>query len=411
MSKPRCECSAGEAASLLEDLAYRMSGMALTTQPEVAARVVELVSSGDAGLGDFARVIEKDPSLTGRLLKLSNSAYFAQRGPVTRIDRACVLLGLERIRAISLGFYLSRSADAASQLSRRVWGESIYRACLASELSQGIDGVGTAEAFLVGLLMDCGLPLMPRLLETGDGYSHRCDLGYDASGWTHCPEEVFEYEWSRLPFTHVDAATAMARTWNLPETLAKPVAWHHTRASGGGERSQQGLHLLAYYAGSIVLDPDLVQPIEDADDNAAAAVGLDADSLRGCYQRAGAEYKAVLTMFSDVADSVSHLERIQESASTQLVAIVERTLDEQRLTLDNNEPLRFDVGGVVVELDRGRDGRVTAYRRDDQGNRLVSLSFVAGTRDEAEVLYELGVEVGPGGVPELFREALRALAA
>src|SRR5205823_4861273 len=81
-----------------------------------------------------SEIIRADAALAGRVLRLANCAFFAQRQPITNLDRSCVLLGVDRLKSVALGFYLSRAAagDPRQSLSRRIWGQSVYRACLSA---------------------------------------------------------------------------------------------------------------------------------------------------------------------------------------------------------------------------------------------------------------------------------------
>ena len=59
------------------DLLTRLkSGYALPVLSPVALKLVELASEDTSSAKDLARLIEKDPSLAVRLLKLGNSAFF-----------------------------------------------------------------------------------------------------------------------------------------------------------------------------------------------------------------------------------------------------------------------------------------------------------------------------------------------
>ena len=125
--KIRALLTAAEIAPLQEWLGERLERIGVESQPELVAKILELTSNPNAQLQDYAKIIKTDPGLSGRLLKLSNSALFAQRRPVTSIDRACLLLGVERLKSISLGFHMSRAAAAgcktgAKSIGREVWG-------------------------------------------------------------------------------------------------------------------------------------------------------------------------------------------------------------------------------------------------------------------------------------------------
>src|SRR5690606_18605990 len=88
--KPRSTLTAAEIDALMADLGRRLEGVGVETQPEVAAKVLSLVSDPNSGLRQFAEVIKADPALSGRMLRLANSALFAQYEPVTNLERACV---------------------------------------------------------------------------------------------------------------------------------------------------------------------------------------------------------------------------------------------------------------------------------------------------------------------------------
>jgi len=215
-----------------------------------------------------------------------------------------------------------------------------------------------------------------------------------------------------MPFTHADVAAAMTRVWNLPEVLAKPVIRHHVGPPKGRGRDQtEALHRIAYYMGRIVLDPDQVEPEGSPEARVAELLGVDVARLRDCYGRAGEEYKAVVSLFSDVADSVNNLDRLQEAVSVQMLGVIERSLEQESFTLETREPVQFEIAGVLVEIERSGGCEVTAYRRDAQGNRLVSFSFDPCTRAELDVLSELGIEIDVDDIPPLFIETLRTLAA
>src|SRR5205085_6937921 len=122
--KPRTTITAAELAELYDRLDRQLDRIGLETQPRVAVRLLELVAREDSQLKDYNEAIRTDAALTGRLLRLANSAYFAQRAPVTKLERALVLLGIQRVKAVSLGFHLCRAAASAGarSVSRAGWG-------------------------------------------------------------------------------------------------------------------------------------------------------------------------------------------------------------------------------------------------------------------------------------------------
>ena len=58
------------------------SGKLLPSLSPLTMRLIELASDDNSSLNDIAALIEKDPSLTIRILKLANSVFFRYGNPV-----------------------------------------------------------------------------------------------------------------------------------------------------------------------------------------------------------------------------------------------------------------------------------------------------------------------------------------
>lgn len=385
--KPRCELTACEVGELLDWLALKVEGQMLRTQPEVGARVLELANDPDAGLNDFAMVVRTDQALSGRLLKMVNSAYYAQRQPVTAIERACVLLGLDRLKAIVLGFVLSRSAaDPTCKLSRRIWGESIFRASLAAQLTPAGACGRAGEGFIVGLMLDAGVPLMAQLL--GGSYLRLYEE-------CNTPAGLFERECAELPYTHVDVIKALMRYWGLPEVLARPIEWHHTQP-GESDRPEPiyKLQRVAFYVGSLTLRDGGAVPAGSVPNRATAerVLGVTPERLRELVGKAMLEYSAILDLFGDVADSIENMDQLAERAHIELVETVDGFVRRCVQSEQASVPESLMVGDNRVEIEHTHDGACVAFLYDSDGMRLVSYRFMPSAEDAPSLLAALGLD-------------------
>lgn len=389
--------TAGEIDALLAELDRKLHGVVPQTQPEIAARILELVADRDAGLRQYADVIKADPALSGRLLRLANSAFFAQRQPVTNLDRACVLLGLERIKATAMGFYLARSASTGPDdaLARRVWGEGVYRACLASELSRHLCPGYSAEAFCIGLMLDSGIPILVKMLG-----EPAAAILKDAS---HPPRQ-FKAEFETLPCTHVDVVAMLARRWKLPDLLAKPIERHHlSPPEGARPEPVYLLHRIAYYVGALELNaqniPDQPAPLQLT---AQKVLGFGAEQLASVIRRSASEYAAMNEMFREVADSIGDMNDMADQVQRQLVDIVDSTMMVEFRDHTRETTGTFEVGDQRIEIELDRQGLGIAYLLDADGERFLSHSFTPRGARASELLDALGVEPpSPGSIADL----------
>lgn len=433
--RTRNTLTAAEVMKMLEHLEERLARIGLETQPDVALKILNLTTDPKSQLSDYARVIKTDPGLSGRLLKLSNSALFAQRNPVTSIDRACLLIGVSRLKSMSLGFHLGRAVAGAGakELTRRVWGESVLRGCLAAELAKLAAPMHTSEAFVVGLMMDSGVPLMARLLD--------CDyVGlYKQAGGAG---RLWKMEFESLPFTHVDLIRALATRWRLPDLLARPLEWHHTRpADTRRDEPMHRLHRIAYVVGNIqfadaapVLDtPERVAAAQSAAGKAGAEVVFAAPALsanspgvslaarvlgiseaesRHAAESASREYTATIEVFSGFAEKLGQTEELVERLHSGLVTALDDVLEEVLRTEDTAQQYRrLVIGGAAVQVVAEKDRQAVAYLYDSRGHKLLSHRFALGAASAAQVCEALGIEPQSPDETHHLEECLRKLAA
>lgn len=384
--KKRCELSAGDLDGLYDWINRKLDRLGIESQPEVATKLLQLCSDPDAGLNDFSGVIRTDPALTGRVLRVANSAFYAQSKPVSSIDRACVLIGAQRLKAVALGFYLSRSAaDDDQALTREIWGQSVFRACLASELATKTAPDHVAEAFVVALMLDSGIPLLRKI----------CFAEFNQIQMQRMnPSKQFKAEMDRLPCTHVDVVTSLGRRWKFPDILVKPIEWHHTPPGGSSDKDPvHQLHRIAYYVGAVPMaqdgKPENTAPLPSL---AQRHLGVEPAQLAEAFANAAKQYDAALEIFRDVAQNMGDVEALAEAVHARLVDSIDETVvDALRLESEGATTV-ITLEGGTVELAKDDSGFVQAVLQDDKGVALTSHRFLAGSESADTLVESLGLE-------------------
>lgn len=146
---------------------------ALPTLSSVAVRVLNLSGSGDAGARELVPLIESDPALTARLLRMCRMSTAGLGSKITTVERAVVLLGLDAVRTALLSVEvmdLYAPDDGASGRedggfdARELWRRSIAVACASESLAHTVPGVDAGEAFVAGLLQNLGMLALYRVV-------------------------------------------------------------------------------------------------------------------------------------------------------------------------------------------------------------------------------------------------------
>ena len=138
------------------------SGKGLPVLSPVAIKLVELASDDNASAQDLVNLIEKDPPLLSRLLKLANSAFYHASVPISTPTQAVIRVGFDRLRVMALSISL-RDTFPMGKIGpldyEKFWRISLYRAFMCESLAASLDSAHPEEAFVAGLLAEIGLLL------------------------------------------------------------------------------------------------------------------------------------------------------------------------------------------------------------------------------------------------------------
>ncbi len=285
--------------ALQHELRAFFAKIKMPSSPTLAAQILELAEDPNSTIEQFAELIQLDPALAARLLSMTNSAACGQRSPVTTIQRAVTLLGLNRVRTISLGFQLVSHLDRLGSCPfdmKGFWQESLLRGCLARAIAEQVVPTRAEEAFLVGLLQDCGILLLVQLLGRPYADFHESN---DRS-----PLASFEAERGQFKYDHVEMIGALAREWRLPSSIVAQLETHHTETRPTAEQGEGALlGAVSYLVGSIPLNASGRTPHgEDVTlaGYAADVLGLNEAALQRGLSRAGEAYAELGRLLQDI---------------------------------------------------------------------------------------------------------------
>jgi HD-like signal output (HDOD) protein len=201
--------------SQAEDILDRISsGYSLPALSPVAMRLVRLASIENISVDDLAVVIEKDPSLTIRLLRLANSAFLCAAGPVTTINQAITVMGLNRLRIMALSLSL-RDTFPLGRVGpldyEEFWKISLYQALLAKALAERLKTCKPDEAFIGGLILEIGLVIFFDLLIKGRKEIPNIHLQPLAP--------LLRWQDENFGINHRQIGEAVLRYWGFPENI------------------------------------------------------------------------------------------------------------------------------------------------------------------------------------------------
>jgi HD-like signal output (HDOD) protein len=133
------------------------SGRLLPSLSALTLQLMKLSSDENCSLADIADLIEKDPSLTMRIIRLANSAFFRSRYPVTTVHSALLRIGIDQARLLALSLSLKNTfplSKVGSADYRHYWRMSLYQGLTARFLVRKEEA---EEAFTAAFTLEIGL--------------------------------------------------------------------------------------------------------------------------------------------------------------------------------------------------------------------------------------------------------------
>ncbi|MDR0330772.1 MAG: HDOD domain-containing protein [Chitinispirillales bacterium] len=213
----------------IEELQDKIKTIAnLPTLPHIASRLMRIVNSPTTSADTVATLVSQDISLSAKVLRLANSAFYGIPRSINTLNNAVIILGFKIIQTMVLSLtvfdmFNSDDDDAPAVFDRNAfWNHSLRCAVIARLLAHKRKrnyALDPEEAFCAGLLHDVGKVVMEQYLNLD---FHKALHHARMNGMSS-----FEAEKEVLGYTHCDVASWLTGTWSLPDEIEQPLVCHH----------------------------------------------------------------------------------------------------------------------------------------------------------------------------------------
>lgn len=194
----------------------------IASPPHVYLKIKQTMERSDFSFKDLAEIINYDPSLVVRILKIVNSPLYGFEEKVENVDHALNVMGVEQLNQLILATSVMKDfKDFPKRLvdMKSFWRHSIACGVTGRHLAK-YHGVSNPEGFyLLGMLHDMGsLVLYSKLPDVSKQILVRCKED---------KENLFDVELELLGMSHARIGAYVLREWGLPRNIYEPVAFHH----------------------------------------------------------------------------------------------------------------------------------------------------------------------------------------
>lgn len=253
--------------------------------------LVNEISQVNHSVNDIKELVENDPLLAGKLLKLVNSAAYARRVPAETIDDAVRYVGDMPILALAMqgGGKSIYSGELLGYEAARgaLWEHSLRVAIAAKHLAvYSKQEISKGVAYSAGILHDIGKVILSAYLKPEDIH-----VFLEKDNFLQAEKEA-------VGIDHCEVGLKLAERWKFPESIKQVIAYHHDPDSASDEYRS-----LAY----IVHLADMVAMID--------GMGTGVDTLRYDLSQNYPEYVDITNKYVEkvLLDTGKEFSKLQEA--------------------------------------------------------------------------------------------------
>jgi len=193
----------------------------LPTPPAIAVRILDLLKRDNFAFRHLAEVIQTDPALASRILRLANSAFYSMPRRVSNFETAVAMLGGNALKNIALSFIIVQSfpGEKGGRFDfETLWRRSVTSA-VAGQLLAAEIGLKSDDVFITALLQDIGIGAM-YLCRPNDYLAVLDEKSVSGRILSAVEREIFDC-------SHAEVGAGLLKMWGLPESICLPIQYHH----------------------------------------------------------------------------------------------------------------------------------------------------------------------------------------
>lgn len=219
----------------------------LPPAPEILPKLVEIMRDPDSDSNDVVSLISTDPAIIAGVLKLSNSAAYSPASPISDLNEAVAMLGIQTVyrivNMVSSSEFLDGSLSSMAIAKGGLWEHSLAVALMMDQIANDLS---TTEGlpYTLGLLHDVGKLLIH--LGLGEQYVNV----FKAVETDRI--SIDKAETRTFGFDHALAGSTMLEEWNFPKEIYLPIRYQYTPQEAPEFKELAGALHIANWGASVI---------------------------------------------------------------------------------------------------------------------------------------------------------------
>ncbi len=226
----------------------------LPTMPKMYMTISKLIGE-DADVDKISKVIEKDPAIASRILRIANSAFYGTH--TGSIHQSIMYIGLSNIKNLLLSHSVFEQVALQKGVFQNLWEHASRTNAIASFIYAEFLGRKIPQIYAsAGLLHNIGLIVL--WMRNGNSYLEAIvkeDL--EVSTISELEKELFKV-------THEELGAYLLNWWDVPLPIVEAALYHHRPSSNMiiNKELVSVIHLAHFYAWESLGEKLFKEPLE-----------------------------------------------------------------------------------------------------------------------------------------------------
>ena len=284
---------AEEKHELLYNIIELINESDISSIKNVVSGLVKIINDPKSTAKDLKELIQIDPPLTAKILRLANSAFYSPRNKIGEIHQAIVWVGYDAIKQLALSqkvcevFKKDTSFEGYSRKS--LWKHSLAVALFAKMIYRKEFGESGENVYAAGLLHDIGI------IAEDQFYQDQFNIALNKS--KNEKKNLIRAEHEVFGFEHTEVGKAIIENWQIPQEIGVAIGSHHNP-----DKSSQDFSKIArtlYVADYFCQEKDIGYGDAPFEDNAVFVE---------CLRKLGVEHHALELIMEEVDQEIVKME-------------------------------------------------------------------------------------------------------
>lgn len=217
--KTKKEIKPGISTGIEKSIVKLLGSKGLPPAPLQAQKAFELSLKANIDAKDIIDLVENEETLSARVLKIANSAYFGRKEKTETIPDAVIVIGVEELKNILCANALKNLFPSKLPFREKLWKHNVAVALTSRIIAEKIEPKDKDKAFLAGLMHDIGKLL---LFQRFDSAIERIYENAASNKSTYLDAEEAEFLCN-----HCEVGFMIGQKWNFTEYMQHAICFHH----------------------------------------------------------------------------------------------------------------------------------------------------------------------------------------